>query len=180
MARLKLATTWLGGCSGCHMSFLDLDEWLLELAARADLVYSPIIDSKEFPDGVDVTLIEGAVANEDHEHHVRLIRARSRVLVSFGDCAVTGNVTACRNSCENLEAVLRRSYLELATVHPGVPAEAGVLPQLVERVRPVHQVVPVEYYVPGCPPPAGHIRAVLEALLAGQEPQLEGRQIKFG
>src|SRR5438046_1697531 len=94
MARLRLATTWLGGCSGCHMSFLDLDEWLLELAAQADLVYSPILDVKEFPENVDVTLIEGAVANEEHIEQLRKVRERSKVLVSFGDCAVTGNVTA--------------------------------------------------------------------------------------
>jgi NAD-reducing hydrogenase small subunit len=180
MARLKLATTWLGGCSGCHMSFLDLDEWLLDLAAMADIVYSPFIDTKHFPEGVDVTLIEGAVANEDHEQHVRLIRARSRVLVSFGDCAVTGNVTACRNALGGKDVVLRRSYLELATVNPMIPADPGILPRLADRVRPVHQVVPVEFYLPGCPPPAGHIRAVLEALLAGREPHLEGKQIKFG
>jgi NAD-reducing hydrogenase small subunit len=180
MARLKLATTWLGGCSGCHMSFLDLDEWLLELAARADIVYSPILDTKVFPEGVDVTLIEGAIANEDHEHHVRLIRERSRVLVSFGDCAVTGNVTACRNNLGSKEAVLRRSYLELATVNAALPSDPGVLPPLLERVQPVHQVVPVEYYLPGCPPPAERIRAVLEALLDGREPHLEGAQIKFG
>jgi NAD-reducing hydrogenase small subunit len=180
MARLKLATTWLGGCSGCHMSFLDLDEWLLELAAQADIVYSPILDTKVFPEDVDVTLIEGAVANEDHEHHIRLIRERSRVLVSFGDCAVTGNVTACRNSLGATETVLRRSYLELATVHPALPADPGILPSLLERVRPVHQVVPVEYYIPGCPPPADRIRTVLTALLAGRAPHLEGHDIKFG
>jgi NAD-reducing hydrogenase small subunit len=180
MARLKLATTWLGGCSGCHMSFLDLDEWLLELATLADVVYSPVLDAKVFPAGVDVTLVEGAVANEDHEHHVRMIRERSRIVVSFGDCAVTGNVTACRNSLGGKEPVLARSYVELATVHPGIPAEPGVLPALLDRVRPVHQVVPVDYYIPGCPPPAERIRAVLQALLAGEAPHLEGRQIKFG
>ncbi len=180
MARLKLATTWLGGCSGCHMSFLDLDEWLLDLAAMADIVYSPIIDTKVFPKGVDVTLIEGAVANEDHLHHVRLIRERSRVVVSFGDCAVTGNVTACRNVLGGKEPVLARSYLELATIHPCIPADNGVLPAFTERVRPVHQVIPVEYYIPGCPPPAPRIRAVLEALVHGKEPHLEGQQIKFG
>jgi len=179
MARLKLATTWLGGCSGCHMSFLDLDEWLLDLAAQADLVYSPILDVKVFPEDVDVTLIEGAVANEDHEHHVRVIRERCRVLVSFGDCAITGNVTACRNVLGGRAPVLQRSYLELATINAALPADL-VLPVLTERVRPVHQVVPVEYYLPGCPPPADRIRAVLESLLAGQEPHLEGQQIKFG
>jgi NAD-reducing hydrogenase small subunit len=180
MARLKLATAWLGGCSGCHMSFLDLDEWLLDLAAMADLVYSPLLDVKEFPQGVDVTLIEGAVANEDHEHHVRLIRERSKNLVSFGDCAVTGNVTSCRNALGKPDVVLRRSYLELATVNPSLPSDPGVLPPLIDRVRPVHHVVPVEYYLPGCPPSAERIRAVLEALLTGREPHLEGVQIKFG
>jgi NAD-reducing hydrogenase small subunit len=180
MARLKLATTWLGGCSGCHMSFLDLDEWLLDLAAQADLVYSPILDTKDFPEGVDVTLIEGAVANEDHLHHVRRIRERSKVLVSFGDCAVTGNVTAFRNVLGDRDSVLKRSYLELATIHPCIPTEADVVPPLTKRVLPVHQVVPVEYYIPGCPPPAERIRTVLEALLAGKVPHLEGRQIKFG
>jgi NAD-reducing hydrogenase small subunit len=180
MARLKLATTWLGGCSGCHMSFLDLDEWLLELANLVDLVYSPFVDTKEFPEGVDVTLVEGAVANEDHEHHVRLVRERSRVLVSFGDCAVTGNVTACRNVVGSPEVVLSRSYRELATLQPGLPAGPGVLPALTDRVRPVHQVVAVDYFVPGCPPPADRIRTVLEALVHGQAPKLEGRQLKFG
>ena len=180
MARLRLASTWLGGCSGCHMSFLDLDEWLLDLAAQADLVFSPLLDTKEFPEGVDVTLVEGAVANEDHEHMIQLVRARSKVLVAFGDCAVTGNVTACRNALGDKEIVLRRSYVELATLNPGLPAEPGVLPPLIDRVRPVHQVVPVDCYLPGCPPSAGNIRAVLEALLAGREPHLEGRQIKFG
>jgi NAD-reducing hydrogenase small subunit len=180
MARLKLATTWLGGCSGCHMSFLDMDEWLLELAALADIVYSPILDVKEFPESVDVTLIEGAVANEDHEHQLRLIRERSRILVSLGDCAVTGNVTACRNALGDKEVVLKRSYVELATLNPGIPDDPGVLPRLLDRVRPVHHVVPVEYFVPGCPPPAPRIRAVLEDLLVGRAPRLQDRDIKFG
>jgi NAD-reducing hydrogenase small subunit len=180
MARLKLATAWLGGCSGCHMSFLDLDEWLLDLAAQADLVYSPILDVKEFPEGVDVALVEGAVANEDHEQLIHLIRARSRMLVAFGDCAVTGNVTACRNVFSDKEVVLRRSYVELATLNASIATEAGIIPPLTDRVRPIHQVVPVDCFLPGCPPPAVNIRALLEALLAGREPHLEGRQIKFG
>ena len=95
--KLRLATAWLGGCSGCHMSFLDLDERLIDLAQRAELVYSPIADVKEFPEGVDVTLVEGAVANVDHLELAQKIRARSKIVVSFGDCAVTGNVTSLRN-----------------------------------------------------------------------------------
>jgi NAD-reducing hydrogenase small subunit len=180
MARLKLATTWLGGCSGCHMSFLDLDEFLLDLAEQADIVYSPVIDAKEFPEGVDVTLIEGAVATEDHVEHVQAIRGRSKVVISFGDCAVTGNVTSLRNPLGKAETVLRRSYLELATVDPQIPAEEGIVPKLLDRVQPVHAVVPVDFYLPGCPPPADRIRAVLEDILAGRQPRLDVNQRRFG
>jgi NAD-reducing hydrogenase small subunit len=178
--RLKLATTWLGGCSGCHMSFLDLDEFLITLAEHADVVYSPVMDAKEFPEGVDVTLIEGAVAAEEHVEHLKAVRERSKVVISFGDCAVTGNVTSLRNPLGGAGPVLRRSYLELATVDPQVPSDPGVLPVLLDRVRPVHAVVPVDYYMPGCPPPADRIRAVLQALLEGREPALEGGMIRFG
>jgi NAD-reducing hydrogenase small subunit len=178
--RLKLATTWLGGCSGCHMSFLDLDEFLITLAEHADVVYSPVMDTKEFPEGVDVTLIEGAVAAEEHVEHLKAVRERSKVVISFGDCAVTGNVTSLRNPLGGAGPVLRRSYLELATVNPQVPSDPGVLPVLLDRVQPVHAVIPVDYYMPGCPPPADRIRAVLQALLEGREPVLEGGMIRFG
>ena len=95
--KIKLATIWFGGCSGCHMSFLDLDERLLELAEAADLVYSPIADIKEFPHDVDVTLVEGAVTNVDNLELAEQVRERSKLVVSFGDCAITGNVTSLRN-----------------------------------------------------------------------------------
>jgi NAD-reducing hydrogenase small subunit len=180
MGRLRLATAWLGGCSGCHMSFLDMDEWLIDLAERADIVYSPFQDIKQFPEQVDVTLIEGAVANEDHLEQLAIIRKRSKKVVSFGDCAVTGNVTALRNPIGQAEPVLRRSYVELATVNPVIPSEPGVLPRLLDRVWPVHEVVHADYYIPGCPPPAERIRQVLEELLAGREPMLEGKELKFG
>ena len=116
----RVATAWLGGCSGCHMSFLDMDERLIELADKMDLVYSPIIDIKNFPGNVDVTLVEGAVANTEHEEMAHLIRRNSRIVVSFGDCAVTGNVTAMRNSLTR-EAVLDRSYVQLADITPQIP-----------------------------------------------------------
>ena len=180
MARLKLATIWLGGCSGCHMSFLDLDEWLLDLAAMADLVFSPVIDVKTFPPQVDVTLVEGAVCNREHLEMIHTIRERTKVLVAFGDCAVTGNVTAMRNSLGSAQSVLDRSYIELADQHPGAPAGEPVLPVLLDRVEPLHAIVHVDYFLPGCPPSAPEIRQVLEALVEGREPELEGRQLKFG
>lgn len=181
MERIKLATVWLGGCSGCHMSFLDLDEWLIELAAQADLVYSPFMDTKEYPEGVDVVLVEGAIANEDHLQTIKTVRERSQLLISFGDCAVTGNVTALRNPLGSAEPVLQRCYIETADVRGQIPQEPGIVPPLLDRVTPVHTVVPVDIYLPGCPPPAARIRAVLESLLRGEKPHLEGREfIKFG
>ena len=174
--RPRLATVWMGGCSGCHMSFLDLDERLLDLAAAVDICYSPIADVKEFPENVDITLIEGAVANEDHLRDIHLIRQRTRVLIAFGDCAVTGNVTAMRNLF-SVEDVLNRAYLESAIV-AGVPAGNGIIPRLLDRVKRIHDVVPVDYFLPGCPPSADTIWAFVTDLLAGRVPSAEGR--KFG
>ena len=177
--RARVATAWLGGCSGCHMSFLDLDERLLDLARRMDLVYSPIVDAKEFPEGVDVALVEGAVANEDHVALARRIRERTRVLVALGDCAVTGNVTAIRNSLGGALPVLERAYLDPADLHAGIPSEPGILPRLLDRVLPLHQVVRVDVWLPGCPPSADVIGEALEALLAGRAPDLAGK-VRFG
>jgi NAD-reducing hydrogenase small subunit len=181
MERLKLATVWLGGCAGCHMSFLDLDEFLLELAGRVELVYSPIADVKEYPDGVDLCLIEGAVCNEDNLALLRQVRARTRILVSFGDCAVTCNVTSLRNylGANNADQILQRAYVEAADTNPVKPRLAGIVPRLLPQVRPVHDVVPVEYFLPGCPPPAPRIKAFLSNLL-DQTPALSGTQLKFG
>jgi NAD-reducing hydrogenase small subunit len=180
MTRPRLATVWLGGCSGCHMSFLDLDEFLVELAGRVDIVFSPFIDAKAYPEGVDAALVEGAVANAEHLALIRLVRERTRTLISFGDCAVTGNVTAMRNPLGGARAVLARVYQERGDLHAAIPEDAGLLPPLLDRVTPVHAVVPVECYIPGCPPPAGRIRTVLEQLIAGAPLRLDGGDIRFG
>jgi len=172
----RLATAWLGGCSGCHMSFLDLDERLVDLARMAEVCASPVTDFKDFPE-VDVTLIEGAIANEEHLEAARLIRRRSRIVVAFGDCAVTGNVTAMRNLFR-LEDVLETAYRENATVVQGIPSGNGVVPKLLERVRPVHEVIDVDYFLPGCPPDADAIFQLVADLLAGRKPGAETR--RFG
>jgi NAD-reducing hydrogenase small subunit len=180
--KLRVATVWLGGCSGCHMSFLDLDEFLIDLAGIIDLVYSPVIDVKEYPEEVDVCLIEGAVCNEDNLEMLHKIRERTRILVSFGDCAVTANVPAIRNQLglSSSESVLQRAYVEGAQSNPGVPREPGIVPPLLKRVLPIHEVVYVNYFMPGCPPPADRIKAFMSQVLSGAEPKLEGPQLKFG
>ncbi len=173
--KLKLATVWLGGCSGCHMSLLDLDTWLIDLAALADLVYSPIADQKHFPDGVDLSLVEGAVANEEHLALAQEVRRKSRVLVAMGDCAVTGNVTALRNQLGAPDRLLQQIYVEHGDSRGVLPAAPGIIPRLLDRVVPLHTVVPVDHYLPGCPPAAPQIRALLEALLSGAPPPAGGR-----
>jgi NAD-reducing hydrogenase small subunit len=170
-AKVKLATVWLDGCSGCHMSFLDMDERLIELAGRIELVYSPLVDAKDFPPGVDVTLVEGAVASDEDERKIRRIRARTKRLVSLGDCAVTGNVPSMRNPF-GLAAVYDRAYRETVDLRPAIPRQR--LPVLLEHVRPVHAVVDVDVFVPGCPPPADAIQFVLGELLDGRIPDVTG------
>lgn len=172
----KLATVWLDGCSGCHMSFLDIDERILELAAQADLVYSPLVDTKEFPEMVDITLIEGAVSSQEDYHKIQKVRAHTKLLVSLGDCAVTANVPAMRNRFAARE-VLERAYLENAELNQHIPVQ--VIPELREKSVPVHQVVPVDVFIPGCPPSADIIFFALTELLAGRTPDLR-TMTRFG
>jgi NAD-reducing hydrogenase small subunit len=167
MTKISFATTWLDGCSGCHMSFLDLDERLIDLAEHIDLVYSPLVDFKDYPEHVDVCLVEGAVSSTDDLHKVKLVRERTRVLIAFGDCAVTTNVPGMRNPI-GIGPVLKRAYFENASVNQQVPTD--VVPTLLPQVMPVHQVVPVDCFLPGCPPSADLIWQVLTELLDGKIP----------
>ena len=175
MTRPTFATTWLDGCSGCHMSFLDMDERLLEIVERADLVYSPLIDFKVYPDDVDFCLVEGAVSSEDDLHKIRLVRERTKTLISFGDCAVTANVPGMRNPI-GPGPLLERAYIENATLNQQIPLE--VVPALLPTARPIHRVVKVDVFLPGCPPSADLIYRALIDLLDGRVPDTSGA--RFG
>ncbi|HUI30161.1 MAG TPA: hypothetical protein VLX91_08080 [Candidatus Acidoferrales bacterium] len=176
MSKVKFATVWLDGCSGCHMSFLDTDEKLLELASKIEVVYSPLVDNKIFPKNVDVTLVEGAVSSDEDLKKIEAIRSKTKILIALGDCAVTGNIPSMRNKFE-VNTILRRAYVENATVGGKIPDVD--LPTLLPEARPVHEVVKVDMYLPGCPPPADAIYYVLTELLANRTPNLEQRT-RFG
>jgi NAD-reducing hydrogenase small subunit len=176
MSKKRLATVWLDGCSGCHMSFLDIDERLLTLSGVADLVYSPLVDAKIFPEDVDLALVEGAVSSEDDLHKIQIVRERTKTLVSLGDCAVTANVPGMRNPF-GLKAVCDRAYRENVTFDPGIPNQ--VVPALLPYSRPIHEFVTVDVFVPGCPPSADTIYYVVTELLEGRQPDLKTRT-RFG
>jgi NAD-reducing hydrogenase small subunit len=158
------------------MSILDMDERLLELAGKMDLVFSPVIDHKEFPENVDVALVEGAVSSNEDLEKIRLVRARTRVLVSLGDCAVTANIPSMRNPF-SAKSVLDRAYVENVTLRPGAPQEG--VPNLLPQARPIHEFVNVDVFVPGCPPSADTIYTLLTELLEGRVPELSSKT-RFG
>ncbi len=176
MTKARVATVWLDGCSGCHMSLLDMDERLILLEEKIELVYSPLVDAKQFPENVDVALVEGSISTEEDLHKARLIRKNSKILVSLGDCAVTGNIPSMRNVFP-LEKVLERVYIENATINRQVPT--NVVPKLLERVMPLHEVVHVDVYLPGCPPSADNIFFAITELLEGRTPELNSTT-RFG
>ena len=176
MKKLKLATVWLDGCSGCHMSLLDMDAAIIALARKIEIVYGPLVDAQEFPEDVDLTLVEGAVSSQDDLNRLEQIRERSQVLVALGDCAVTGNVAAMRNSIP-VSKLLQRIYVEGADEGKVIPSRG--VPTLLKQARPLREFVKVDLSLPGCPPAARTISGLLQDVLEGKrlDPNLP---VKFG
>jgi NAD-reducing hydrogenase small subunit len=171
----RVATVWLDGCSGCHMSLLDMDERILDIFGRADLVYSPLVDYKDYPEQVDVCLVEGAVSSEDDLHKVKLVREHTTTIVAFGDCAVTSNVPGMRNPI-GVAPLMDRAYRENVTINAQIPTQ--VVPALLPMSTPVHKVIKVDVFLPGCPPSADLIYTLLDDLLSGRVPEAAGS--RFG
>ena len=178
MAKVTIATDWLEVCSGCHMSLLDIDERLIELLKSVEITSSPITDLKHPPEeGVDVGILSGAVGNTAQEETAKEMRARCKILVALGDCAVFGGICAMRNFFP-AEEVLKRGYVETeSTVEGQVPSEE--VPPLLERVKAVNEVVKVDVFIPGCPPPADAIYHALTELVKGRIPILTGELLRY-
>ncbi len=175
MAKVKVATAWLDACSGCHMSFLDLDEALIALADKMELTATPITDTKEFPQ-VDVGIIEGAIGNERDEEVAEQLRAGCKILMVWGDCACTGGIASMRNLFTK-EEILDRCYHTESTIGSAIPFSEELPP--LTSVRPVNEIVKVDCYVPGCPPSAEVIRYVLSELLEGRIPVVPSEMMRF-
>lgn len=165
--KARVATVWLDGCSGCHMSLLDMDEKIITLASLIEMVYSPTVDMKEYPENVDVCLVEGAASSDEDIHKLQVIRKNTKCVVALGDCAVNGNVPSMRNRFKT-EEILDRAYVENAILQQQHP-RVGV-PTLQAKCRPIHEIVKVDVFVPGCPPPADAIYNCVADLLAGKTP----------
>jgi NAD-reducing hydrogenase small subunit len=158
------------------MSILDIDEAIASVGQKADIVYGPLVDAQDFPEDVDVTLVEGAVSSQDDYEKIKHVRENTRLLVALGDCAVTSNVPAMRNSIP-VKKLLERIYIQGVDEKPRIPTDG--VPPLLKRAIPLHEVVKVDLFVPGCPPPAAAIGYVLGELLEGRVPDLSAK-VKFG
>lgn len=181
MSKPIVATTSLAGCFGCHMSFLDIDERILELINLVEFHKSPINDIKEFSKQCDIGLIEGGCTNSENIEVLRDFREHCDILVSLGECAIMGGLPSLRNGIPVREC-LAEAYLDGPTVSSNtdrVLPNDDELPMILDCVYPCHEVVKIDYYLPGCPPRADLIWNALVALVTGDEMKLPYELVKF-
>ena len=178
MGKPTLATGHFTGCFGCHMSFLDIDERILDLVELVDFDKSPINDKKRFDRPVDIGIIEGGVSNDENVEFLRQFRDNCRILVAIGACALTGGVPAMRNMV-SLRECLEEAFLYGPTVENGVIPNDPDLPVLLDKVYPCHDVVKIDYEIPGCPPSADVLWNAIGALLEGREPEFSYEEVKY-
>jgi len=168
--KLKVATTSLAGCFGCHMSLLDIDEKILTLLEHIEFDRTPLVDIKHISHA-DIGIIEGGVAHAENVEVLKEFRERCDILIAFGACAINGGIPAMRNHFE-VEDCLREAYVDGIGVEHAknkkIPDDKEI-PLMLNKVHPIHEVVKVDYFLPGCPPPAEAIWTFLNELLAGKE-----------
>ncbi|MDO9599396.1 MAG: NADP oxidoreductase [Azoarcus sp.] len=175
--KVRIATTSLAGCFGCHMSFLDIDELLFDLVEVAEFDRSPLTDIKHCGP-CDIGLIEGGVCNAENVHVLREFRHNCKTLIAVGACAINGGLPAQRNHLE-LESCLREVYQSRAGLGQGGVPDDPELPLLLDKVRPIHELVRIDYFIPGCPPSGEAIWKFLSDLIAGRTPRLSYPMMRF-
>jgi len=181
MSKPVLATTSLAGCFGCHMSFLDIDERILELIELVEFNKSPVDDIKTFTKECDIGLIEGGCCNSENVEVLKEFRKHCKILVSVGECAIMGGLPALRNGL-SVKECLEEAYLNGPTVGLNtdqILPNDDELPMILDRVYPCHEIVKIDYYLPGCPPTADLIWNALVALVTGDELKLPYEVVKF-
>ena len=180
MAKPVIATTSLAGCFGCHMSLLDIDERILELIELVEFNKSPIDDIKTFTQKCDIGLIEGGCCNHENIEVLKDFRKNCKVLVSVGECAIMGGLPALRNDI-SIKECLAEAYLDgPTTVNPdGVLPNDAELPMLLNKVYPCHEIVKIDYFIPGCAPNADLIWDALVALINNKPAELPYEVFKF-
>lgn len=180
MSKPRVATTSLAGCFGCHMSLLDIDDRILELIELVDFDRSPVDDIKHITQRCAIGLIEGGCCNEENVHVLREFRRNCDILIAFGDCATMGGIPAMRNNIP-LEECIDEAYRSGVTVYnpKGITPQDPDLPLLLDKVYPVHEVVRIDYFLPGCPPSADALWAALTALLADKPVELPYELLKY-
>ena len=182
MSKPIVATTSLAGCFGCHMSLLDIDDRILELIELVDFNKSPIDDIKDFTEMCDIGIIEGGCCNSENVHVLKDFRKNCKILVSLGECAIMGGLPAMRNNIP-IKECLEEAYLNGPSTQDANPDKIipnnEELPIILDKVYPCHEVVKIDYYLPGCPPRADLIWNALVALVTGDEMKLPYEVVKF-
>lgn len=182
MSKTIIATTSLAGCFGCHMSFLDIDEKILDLIELVEFNKSPFNDIKNFTKMCDIGLIEGGCCNDENVHVLKDFRAHCKILVSLGECAIMGGLPALRNNIP-LQECLEEAYLNGPSVagnnEAGIIPNDEELPVILNKVYPCHEVVRIDYHLPGCPPKAELIWEALLALVTGKPLDLPYEVVKY-
>jgi NAD-reducing hydrogenase small subunit len=175
--KIRVATASLCGCFGCHMSFLDIDERILDLVKLVEFDRTPITDIKHIGE-CDIGIIEGGVANAENVEVLREFREHCKILIALGACAVNGGIPAMRNSFE-LKDCLEEAYIDGIGVHnPHIPSDPEI-PMLLNKVHPIHEVVKVDYFLPGCPPSGDAIWTFLTELIEGKPISFPYTQIHY-
>ncbi len=186
MSKGKLAIYWAASCGGCEISILGIQEKILEVDKAFDIVLFPcgadgkVRDVEKLPDkAIDLCLFNGGIRTSEQEYMARLLRAKSRVLVAFGSCAHEGCVPGLGNLHTRREMFQTNYHDSPSLDNPGgtephheaqVPEGTLHLPEFYDTLRTLGQTVPVDYYLPGCPPESERIWEALEAILSGQLP----------